>query len=513
MLPNCPTRARLPVTSRTPLRVFSTPNTPVPEVQLLSNGRYHVMVTNAGGGYSRWKDIAVTRWREDSTCDNWGTFCYIRDVDSGEFWSTAHQPTLQTDRKLRGDFLGGARGVSPPRQRYRHAHRDRGLAGRRHRTAPDHASPTASGRSARIEVTSYAEVVLAPPAADAAASGFQQSVRADGNRPRAPGDSLHPPAALARRTRRLDVSSDGGARGRQSERFPTRRTACDSSAAANTVADPQAMRRYRARSRAARARCSIRSSRSGTASRSTRTRRRPSISSPAWRETRERLPATWSKNTRIAHLADRVFELAWTHSQVVLRQINATEADAQLYGRLAGSVIYANASLRAEPAILLQESPRAIRLLGLRHLRRSADRAAAIGDPANIDLVRQLVQAHAYWRLKGLPWTGDLERRSRRLPAAAAGPDHGTDLPPASKPMCSIRPGGIFVRRADQISDEDRILLQTVARVIITDSGARWRTRSNRREPLAGIGCPALQADPSAPSGAAGAQPSCRAAI
>ncbi|MGH7261430.1 MAG: glucoamylase family protein, partial [Nitrospiraceae bacterium] len=56
-----------------PVRVLSSPDTPIPEVQLLSNGRYHVMVTNAGGGYSRWKDLAVTRWREDSTCDNWGT--------------------------------------------------------------------------------------------------------------------------------------------------------------------------------------------------------------------------------------------------------------------------------------------------------------------------------------------------------------------------------------------------------------------------------------------------------
>ncbi|MBF8260170.1 MAG: glycosyltransferase, partial [Actinobacteria bacterium] len=78
-----------------PVRVFGTPDTLIPEVQLLSNGRYHVMVTNAGGGYSRWKDIAVTRWREDSTCDPWGTFCYIRDAASGEFWSTAYQPTLK----------------------------------------------------------------------------------------------------------------------------------------------------------------------------------------------------------------------------------------------------------------------------------------------------------------------------------------------------------------------------------------------------------------------------------
>jgi hypothetical protein len=78
-----------------PVRVFDHPDTASPEVQLLSNGRYHVMVTNAGGGSTRWKDLAVTRWREDSTCDNWGTYCYIRDTASGDFWSAAHQPTLQ----------------------------------------------------------------------------------------------------------------------------------------------------------------------------------------------------------------------------------------------------------------------------------------------------------------------------------------------------------------------------------------------------------------------------------
>ena len=84
----------------TPLRVFNSPETPIPEVQLLSNGRYHVMITNAGGGYSHWKDLAVTRWREDSTCDNWGTFCYLRDVASGEFWSTAYQPTLKRSEEF-----------------------------------------------------------------------------------------------------------------------------------------------------------------------------------------------------------------------------------------------------------------------------------------------------------------------------------------------------------------------------------------------------------------------------
>ena len=79
-------------TSEVQVRVLHTPHTPVPELQLLSNGRYHVMVTNSGAGYSRWKDIAVTRWREDGTCDDWGTFCYIRDMDSGNAWSSAFQP-------------------------------------------------------------------------------------------------------------------------------------------------------------------------------------------------------------------------------------------------------------------------------------------------------------------------------------------------------------------------------------------------------------------------------------
>jgi hypothetical protein len=76
------------------VRAYSSPDTPSPEVHLLSNGRYHVMVTNAGGGYSRWKDLAVTRWREDSTCDDFGVYCYLRDVDTGRVWSVTHQPAL-----------------------------------------------------------------------------------------------------------------------------------------------------------------------------------------------------------------------------------------------------------------------------------------------------------------------------------------------------------------------------------------------------------------------------------
>ncbi len=59
------------------------PTPPSPATHFLSNGRYSVMVTNAGGGYSRWKDLAVSRYREDITRDCWGQFVYIRDVASG----------------------------------------------------------------------------------------------------------------------------------------------------------------------------------------------------------------------------------------------------------------------------------------------------------------------------------------------------------------------------------------------------------------------------------------------
>ena len=154
-----------------PVRVFSSPDTPIPEVQLLSNGRYHVMVTNAGGGYSRWKDIAVTRWREDTTCDNWGTFCYIRDVTSGEFWSTAYQPTLKQSENYEAIF-------SEARAEFRRRDYDFDTHTEIAVSPEDdielrRITITNRSRTRRaIEVTSYAEVVLASPAADALHPAF-----------------------------------------------------------------------------------------------------------------------------------------------------------------------------------------------------------------------------------------------------------------------------------------------------------------------------------------------------
>ena len=155
----------------TPVRVFNSPDTPIPEVQLLSNGRYHVMITNAGGGYSHWKDLAVTRWREDSTCDNWGTFCYLRDVASGEFWSTAYQPTLKRSENFEAVFSEG-RAEFRCRQQDFDAYTEIAVSPEDDIEVRRITITNRAQTPREIDVTSYAEVVLAPPAAEALHPAF-----------------------------------------------------------------------------------------------------------------------------------------------------------------------------------------------------------------------------------------------------------------------------------------------------------------------------------------------------
>ena len=155
------------------LRIFDNPHSPVPEVHLLSNGNYHVMVTSAGGGCSRWQNLAVTRWCEDAVCDNWGAFCYVRDAESGSFWSTAYQPTLRRADVMKRFFPAGS---AVFRRRDYDIETQTEIA-----VAPEddvevrRIRITNCSRTPRlIEITSYAEVVLAPPAADSAHPAFSK---------------------------------------------------------------------------------------------------------------------------------------------------------------------------------------------------------------------------------------------------------------------------------------------------------------------------------------------------
>jgi cyclic beta-1,2-glucan synthetase len=462
-----------------PMRVVRSPDTPTPEVQLLSNGRYHVMVTNAGGGYSRWKDFAVTRWREDATRDNWGAFCYLRDVASGEFWSTAHQPTLKPADSYEAIF-SEARAEFRRRDHDYETHTEIVVSPeddielRRTRI-------TNRSRARRtIEVTSYAEVVLASAVADVLHPAFSNlfvqteivprlQVILCTRRPRAVGEPapwmFHLMAVHGAEHDEVSYETDRMAFIGRARSIDSPQAMSESAVLSGTqgsVLDPVVAIRSR-----------ITLDPGQTVSIDV-------VSGVA--ETRSAALALASKY-RDRPLADRVFDLAWTLSWVNLRQINATESDAQLYGRLAGSVIYANPLLRAPDAVLARNRRGQSGLWGYAISGDLPIVLLQIGDLANIELVRQLVQAHAYWRLKGLAvdlviWNEDhagyrqvLQEQIMDLIAAGI------------EANLTDRPGGIFVRAAEQIADEDRILFQAVARVIIADSRGQLVDQVNRRAP------------------------------
>ena len=158
-----------------------------------------------------------------------------------------------------------------------------------------------------------------------------------------------------------------------------------------------------------------------------------------------------------------------------------SESDAQLYGRLASSVIFANSSLRADPGILIKNRRGQSGLWGYSISGDLPIVLLQIEDPANINLVRQLVQAHAYWRLKGLAvdlviWNEDHAGYRQLLQEQIIGL-----IAAGIEANIIDRPGGIFVRSADQISIEDRILFQTVARAIISDTRGALEDQIKRR--------------------------------
>lgn len=455
-----------PVSSASDIRVIHTPNTPVPEVQLLSNGRYHVMVTNAGGGYSRWHDISLTRWREDTTTDNWGTFCYIRDLDKNEFWSNAFQPTHKKSDHYEAVFSQGKvefRRRDSQIETYTEiiVSPEDDIEVRRIHLI-NH-----SKTKRNLEITTYAEVVVAMPPADNSHPAFsnlfvQAEIQNHQNTivcsRRARSKDERPPwmfhLAKVSGTEAISIAYET-----DRNKFIGR---------GNTLANPAAMQREEA----------LTGSQGSVLDPIVSVQYRISIEPgetvmvdmvTGIAPTREANQSLIDKY-QDKHLRDRAFELSWTHSQVVLRQIGATESDAQLYGRLASSILYANPALRAPQNIVLknQRGQSALWAYSI-----SGDLPIVlleVSDSDNITLAKQMVKAQAYWNLKGLAVdlviingdpSGYRQVLQDQIQGLIAG---GTTI------TTSEKPGKIFVRSADQIPTEDLILLQTVARVIISDS-------------------------------------------
>lgn len=466
-----------------PIRIFNKANTPIPEVQLLSNGRYHVMVTNSGGGYSRWKDIAVTRWREDTTCDNWGSFCYLHDEDSGEIWSSAYQPTLKQPQHYEVIFSEG-------RAEFRR--RDSIGDGNIETYTEIVVSPeddielrrvriTNRAHTRRtITVTSYAEVVLAVAAADMMHPAFsnlfvQTEIDKQHNailctrRPRSAGDKtpwmFHMMAAYEMDIDAISYDTDrmqfiGRGRTTANPQVLGSGPSGALSGSQGSVLDPIAAIRH-----------TFKLDPDKTIT----------IDLVSGMGDNRDVALSLIKKYQDRRFADRVFDIASTHAQIVLRQINVSESDAQLYGRLANSVIYANSSLRADAGTLKSNRHGQSELWSYAISGDLPIVLLQITDAVNIELVRQLVQAHAYWRLKGLTvdlviWNEDHTGyrqlfQDQIIGLIAAGIEaHVID-----------RPGGIFVRHAEQMSNEDRILFRSVARVIIVDDRGTLSEQINRR--------------------------------
>jgi cellobiose phosphorylase len=466
----------LPAEPQANLRVFDTPHTAVPEVHLLSNGRYHVAISAAGGGYSRWRDLSVTRWHEDPTRDCWGTFCYVRNQETGAFWSTVYQPTLRRADSYEALYSQG-------RAEFRRTDGDLDIYTEMSVSPEDdielrRISLTNHGRvRLQIEVTSYAEVVIAPMTADAAHRAFSnlfvQTELVRGRqailctrRPRA--QTERPPWMIHL------MSVHGSTVGQTS--YETDRA--QFLGRGGTAADPAAMHRTNLGDSEGAVLDPIVAIRNVISIGPDETVRLHLVTGMA--ETRDAAMGLIEKY-HDQRLARRVLELAWTHSQVVLRQLDVSESDTQLFGRLASSIIYTNPLLRAPGSVIARNRRGQSGLWGYGISGDLPIVLLRIGDQAQMNLVKQIVQAHAYWRVKGLAadlviWNEDQSGYRQVLQELILGL-----IASRAEQNLLDRPGGVFLRRVEQMSEEDKVLMQTVARVIVSDTAGTLAEQLDRR--------------------------------
>lgn len=449
-------------------RTYDTADLPTPRTQLLSNGEYSVVVTTAGSGYSVCRGLAVSRWREDVTRDNWGSFCYLRDVRSGAVWSAGHLP-------VPGKPQSYEVALSEDKAEFRRS--DAGIVTRTEiivspedNTEVRRVSVTNNtSRSRDIELTSYVEVVLAPGAADVGHPAFSnlfvgtESIPSESallatRRRRSPDEEevwgLHVVIAEGETIGAVQYETDRA-------RFLGR---------GHTTANPVAVVEGRPLSNTVGAVLDPIFS----------LRQRVRLGA---RETARVTFATGTAQSRAEalRLADKyhnpyAFEreagLAWTKAQVEMRHLQIDADEAHLYQRLAGRLLYADPSLRPRPRVLALNTKDQS---GLWSYGISGDLPIAlmrIQEESDLNMVRQLLRGHEYLRLKGLVF--DLVILNDHPPS------YMQTLQDELQRMVRIsgshalmdKPGGVFLRRTDIMPEADRILLHAVARVVIvTDRG------------------------------------------
>jgi cyclic beta-1,2-glucan synthetase len=447
-------------------RHFTSPHGSMPRTQLLSNGRYVVMLTTAGSGYSRWRNLAVTRWREDVTRDAWGTYVFLRDVDSGETWSAGHQPrgvaaasyevTFSEDR---AEIIRRDRGISTTLQVIVSPEDDAEVR---------RVSLTNLGTKIRdIELTSYAEIVLAPPAADIAHPAFSNlSVQTEcvpgldavlaTRRPRSRGESqvwlAHVAVVDGETVGQLEWETDrarflGRGRGIRAA------AALDGQPLSNTVGavlDPIVSLRRRVRLRPG---VTVRVAFS-------------TLVAPSRAEA-----VDLAEKYHDAATFDRAATLAWTQAQVQLHHLGIAPDEAHLFQSLASRILYSDRALRPPAGLLARHSggPDAVWAFGI-----SGDLPIVlvqIDEAEDVSIVRQLLRAHEYWRMKRL--AVDLVIVNERAPSYVQ--DLQTLLETVVRTSQSVGPheghephGNVYILRVDRMTQSQRDVLQAAARVVLS---------------------------------------------
>ena len=399
-------------------RRFLSPQSQSVHTHFLSNGRYTVAVTNAGGGYSMWRDIAVTRRRDDPTCDAGASFIYLRDPWSRRVWSATHQPVCHPPDRFEATF---------DLDKITFRRRDGDIETQLDITVSSEDDvevrrltiSNRGGQTRELEVTSYTEIVLARPADDLAHPAFgklfvesefdpQSAGLLFTRRPRAANE----PAVVAFHAVGVDGPRLGGSVEWETDR--ARFLGRGRSLVNPLVLDGRAL--------------------SGTTG---------AVLDPigALRE-RMRLPpgavvrvtfATGVAPDRASALAlarkyrdggaaARAFSMAFTHVHITLQHLGLGDEDAILFDRLASRVFGSDTSLASPPDL-------AANRYGQQNLWGqdiSGDLPLVlvrVGAPEALPLVRQLLNAQEYWRVKGL--RADLrhpQRAEDRLPRRDAPP-------------------------------------------------------------------------------------------
>ncbi|MCG3181695.1 MAG: hypothetical protein BIFFINMI_04094 [Phycisphaerae bacterium] len=455
---------------------FDTPHSPTPRTHLLGNGDYAVMITSAGGGYSRWGDYDITRWRADTTADPWGLFCYLRDADSGEVWSAACQPTGVLSRDYSASF-------HMDRAEFRVKSPDAGVEAETEIfVSPEDDAEirritliNRSSRPRRIELTSYVELVLARHNADRMHPAFNkmfirtQALPRRGallatRRPRDPGE----PPIWAMHLMAVDPATAGPA-------------AADRSRWGEAAAGPVQYETDRARfigrgrdaSRPAGLAGDLYNS-SGAVLDPIFCLRRHIVIEPGGRVRLSLVLGAADNRQAVLDMIDkysdpqavhRTADLAWTHAQLQLRHLRIQPDEARRFQQLASYMLYPSATHRPPANRLRANRLGQSRLWAYGISGDLPIAAVTLGESRDVGLVRQILLAHTYWRRQGLK--ADLlilneESSSYEKPLH----DQLTRLIQAHTMYTGVdQPGGVFLRNVDQIPEEDLTLMLATARV------------------------------------------------